>query len=81
MYCTFIAGLREDNFQDHRQLPEQLLESQAANGEPEQVLKGLLEGFSKLESDFIEASRNLDFFHIQTAKNVKLSARIQKVSF
>jgi hypothetical protein len=50
-----------NNFQDHRRLTEQLLESQAAIGKPEQAFwRGLLlEGFSQLVSDFVEASKNL----------------------
>jgi hypothetical protein len=35
--CTFIAGFR-NNFQNHRQVSEQLLKAQAAITKPEQVL-------------------------------------------
>jgi hypothetical protein len=34
--CTFIAGFR-NNFQDHRRVTEQLLETQAAIRKPEQA--------------------------------------------
>ncbi len=54
------------------QLSEQLLQTQAAMGKPEQAGgSGLLEGFSQLVSDFIETSRNfiLDFLHKKTDKN------------
>ncbi len=34
--CTFMSGFR-NNFQNHRRLSEQLLESQAAFGKPEQA--------------------------------------------
>ncbi len=73
----FFPVYFRNNFQDHRRLSEQLLESQAANGKPEQVLKGLLEGFLKLETDFIEASRSWIFF---TNRQQKM-ALIQKVLF
>jgi hypothetical protein len=35
--CTFIAGFR-NNFQGHRRVTEQLLETQAAIRKPEQAL-------------------------------------------
>jgi hypothetical protein len=35
--CTFIAGFR-NNFQDHRRVTEQLLETQAAIRKPEKTL-------------------------------------------
>jgi hypothetical protein len=35
--CTFIAGFR-NNFQDHRRVTEQLLETQAAIRKPEPAL-------------------------------------------
>jgi hypothetical protein len=57
---------------NHEQLSEQLLQTQAAMGKPEQAGgSGLLEGFSQLVSDFIETSRNflLDFLHKKTDKN------------
>ncbi len=50
---------------------EKLLKSQAASGNPEQFpFRGLLEGFSQLVSDFIEACSNfiLDFLHTKTVK-------------
>jgi hypothetical protein len=65
-----VAGFR-NNFQDHR-LSEQLLETKAAIRMPEQDLgSGLLEGFSQLVSEFLEASRNFifDFLHKKTAQN------------
>ncbi len=62
--CTFIASFR-NNFQDHRRVTEQLLETQAVIRKPEQ---GILELISQLVSDFIEVSRtfNLDFLHKKT---------------
>jgi len=62
--CTFfMAGFRKNfrnNFQDHRHLSKQLLESQAAIRKPEQVSwRVLLEWFSQLVSDFIEAAETL----------------------
>jgi hypothetical protein len=69
--CTFIASFR-NNFEDHRRVTEQLLETQAAIRKPEQALwRGLLEGISQIVSDFIEASRNfyLDFLYKKTTKN------------
>jgi hypothetical protein len=65
-----MAGF-QNNFQNHRRLLEQLLKSQAASGNPEQApFRGLLEGFSQLVSDYIEACRNfiLDFLHKKTVK-------------
>ncbi len=59
VYSTIhvIAGFR-NNFQVDRRLPEQLLASQAAIGKQEQPSRnGLLEGFSKLVSDFIGLSK------------------------
>jgi hypothetical protein len=35
--CTFIAGF-QNNFQNHRRITEQLLETQAAIRKPEQAL-------------------------------------------
>ncbi len=71
VHCTFIASFR-NNFQDHRRVTVQLLETQAAIRKPEQALwRGLLVGISQIVSDFIEASRNFDsvFLHKKTTKN------------
>jgi hypothetical protein len=60
-----MAGF-QNNFQDHRRLSQQLLESQAAIGTPEQASwRKVLAGFSLLVSDFKESSENfiLDFLH------------------
>ncbi len=71
---TFMADF-PNNFQDHRRLSEQLSESQAAIRKLEQApwrrLGTVLEGFSQIVSDFIEASWNfiLDFLHKKTAEN------------
>ncbi len=53
-----------NNFQNHRRLSEQLLESHAAIEESEQAhWRGLLEGFSQFVSHFrVEASRKQNFF-------------------
>ncbi len=66
-----LAGFR-NGFQVDRRLPEQFLASQAAIGKQEQASRnGLLEGFSKLVSDFIEASKNFSFdiLHYERVKN------------
>jgi hypothetical protein len=60
------------NFQGHRRLSEQLLETPAAIRKPKQALwRGLLEGFLQLVNAFIEAERNfiLDLLQKKTAKN------------
>jgi hypothetical protein len=54
-----MAGFRK-KYQDHRRLSEQLLQSQAIL-KMEQASCKLLEGFSQLVSDFIEASRNFSW--------------------
>jgi hypothetical protein len=61
-----MAGFR-NNFQDHRQVSEQLLETQAAIRKLEQLAEEVyLEGISQLVSNFIEASRN--FFGFSALK-------------
>ncbi len=46
--CTFIAGFR-NNFQDHRRVLKQLLETHTSIRKPEQALwRGLLDGISQL---------------------------------
>jgi hypothetical protein len=57
-----MAGF-QNNFEDHRRLAEQLLESQAAIRKPEQASwkRGALEGFSQFLSNFIVACRNFIF--------------------
>jgi hypothetical protein len=80
---AFMAGY-QNNFEHHMRLSKQLSESQSAIGKPEQAsLRGLMEEFLQLGSDFLEASRNfiLDFPHKKTAKILKLSARLRKVLF
>ncbi len=70
---TFMRGFW-NNFQDHKQLSYQLLESHAVFRKKEQAFwRGLLDRFSQLVSDFIEVSRNFifDFLLKKTAKNVK----------
>ncbi len=52
----------KNNFQDHRWVTEQLLETKAAGRKPEapnNLQRGLLEGISQLVSDFIEATVTL----------------------
>ncbi len=66
--CTFIAGFR-NNFQDHRRVTEQLLDTHTAIRKPVKALwRGILEGISQLVSYFIEARRhfNLDFLYKKT---------------
>jgi len=79
--CTFIAGFR-NNFQDHRRVTKQYLETQAALRKPEQALwRGLLEWISQLLSDFIEASETFLFGFPSQKDNWKLwktEALIQK---
>jgi hypothetical protein len=63
-----------NNFQDHRQLSKQLLESQAAIGKPEtSFLESVTGRISTIVFDFIEPSSNfiLDFLHKKTAKNLE----------
>ncbi len=69
---TFTYWFR-NNFQDHRQVSEQLLTTQAAIRNPKQALwRGWLEGISQLVSYFIEESRNLIFyFNPKKKKNGK----------
>jgi hypothetical protein len=69
---VYIHCRISEQYQNHKRLSEQLLESQAAIGKPEQATRReLLEGFSQLVSDFLEVSRNyiLENFHKKTAKN------------
>jgi hypothetical protein len=62
---AIIAGFGK-NFQDHRQLPKQLLESQAATGSRNELSE---EGyFSQLVSDFTEASGNFNILIFRTLK-------------
>ncbi len=75
--CTFIkvwwhaaccmAGFSLNNFQDNRQLSEQLLESQAAGTS---FLNRVTGRFLQSVTDHMEASRNfiLDILHKKTAK-------------
>jgi hypothetical protein len=72
----YIQGWFPEQFSGSRRLSEQLLESQAAIGQPEQ---SFCRGFSQFDSDFIEESRNfnLDILHKKTTKKiVKPSALI-----
>jgi hypothetical protein len=62
-----VAGFR-NNFQNHRRLWNNFLESQATAWKPEQASwRGFLEGFSELVSDFVEATETL--FEIFYTKN------------
>ncbi len=79
-----MVGFR-NNFQDRSRLLKQLLESQAAIGKPERAHwreAGLLEGFSEIVSDFIEASQNFGFPSQKDSKKLwKPSALIPKEMF
>jgi hypothetical protein len=69
-----------DNVQDEAAFGR-TLESQAAiRNREEDSCRGLLEGFSKLVSDLMEASRNfiLDFLHMKTIKYCEYHQRSYK---